>query len=86
MVQVSFAARLPNNAFYPLLWPVLRNGLDVEGNSVFERTLNCPIPPNVHTPFVVGFLPFLLDFTTGDTLDIDETRVEITEGAGMNME
>ncbi len=83
-VQASFAARLPSNDFYPLRGPVPLNGVDVEGNSTFERTLLYPVPPNAPVPFIVGFLSYLLDYDSGDTLDIDETWVEIIEGGGMN--
>jgi len=78
-VQISFAARLPSNDFSYLLGPVPRNGVDVEGNSSIQHTLNYPVPPNKSTPFIVGFVSYLHDYETGDTLDIDETWVMITE-------
>jgi len=83
-VQALFAARLPDKRHLnPLLGPVPQNGAEVAGNASIEETLNYAIPPDVPTPMIVGFLSYLLDYDSGDTLDIDETWVEITEGEGM---
>jgi hypothetical protein len=48
--------------------------------------VNYLIPPKVPTPFIVGFMSLLLDYATGDTLDIDETWVEVPDGEGMDIE
>jgi hypothetical protein len=81
-IQVSFAARLPDNHLFPLLGPVPPNGAPIGGHLTVERTLNHPVPSEAPAPFVGGFLSLLLDYETGDTLDIDETGVRIIAAVG----
>ncbi|MFQ6103371.1 MAG: carboxypeptidase-like regulatory domain-containing protein [Candidatus Glassbacteria bacterium] len=78
-VQVSLAAYLPSGFVLPVLRPFPRNGVNLAAGGQISGSLPIAVPSGTPPNLKVTLKGFILDYSQGDTLNVDETKVTILD-------
>jgi len=78
-VQVTLNALLPNGNVFPILPPFPTNGVNLNPGGQAGGTLPITVPPNAPGGLEATLRGYILDFSQGDTLNLDTTDVKILD-------